>query len=170
MADQSASHSQALAGHLDVDHLSAFLRDHGVEHEIVEHEETVTAAEGARAVAVPLPAAAKTVVLTDRGAYFLAVVPASDFVDLHKVRSILGAGGSLRLASEEEMATHFPEFEVGAVPPVGLGVFAGQLVDRQLLTHSRVLCSSADHRHGVLLDPHELERLSGAVVADICAE
>lgn len=170
MADRILSESHALAGHLGVERLGAFLRDHGVEHEVVEHRETVTAAERARAVGVPLPAAAKTVVLTDHGAYLLAVVPASDFVDMHKVRSVLGAGGGLRLASEDEIATHFPEFEVGAVPPVGLGVFAGELIDRELLNHPRVLCSGADHRHGVLLDPHELQRLSGALVADICAE
>ena len=179
MAEQTTTHGralaatrgQALAGHLDIDQLSAFLNQHGVEHEVIEHSPTVRAAESARASAVPPDAAAKTVVLYDHGALLLAALPASEMVDMRKVRDLLGASRSLRLATEQEIASHFPEFEVGAVPPVGGGgVFASRLVDRHLLDQPRVLCGSADHRHAVLLDPRELTRLGNAVVADICEE
>lgn len=170
MAEQSTTHSRALEGHLDVEQLSSFLSSHGVEHEVVEHSPTVRAAETAHVAAVPADAAAKTIVLYDGGALFLAALPASEMLDLHKVRDLLGASRSLRLASEEEIAAHFPEFELGAVPPVGGGLFAARIVDRRLLDQPRVLCSSADHRHGVMLDPRELTRLGDAVVADICSE
>jgi len=150
--------------------LSEFLARHGVEHEVVEHTPTTRAAEAASATAVPVEAAAKTVVLQDHGALMLAVLPASEMLDLRKVRDLLGSSGSLRLATEEEIAAHFPEFEVGAVPPVGGGVFAARIVDRRLLDQPRVLCSSADHSHGIVLDPRELARLGDATIADVCEE
>jgi len=51
---------------------------------------------------------AKTVVLHDRGVYLLGVIPASERLDLHKVRELLGASNSLQLASEVQMAEDFP--------------------------------------------------------------
>lgn len=171
MAEQTTTHGHALTGHLEIDQLSAFLTQHGVEHEVIEHPPTMRAAESAQASAIPPEEAAKTVVLYDRGALFLAALPASEMLDMHKVRDLLGASKSLRLATEQEIATHFPEFEVGAVPPVGGGgVFASRIVDRHLLDQPRVLCSSADHRHALMLDPRELTRLGNAVVADVCEE
>lgn len=170
MAEQTTTHGRALEGHLDIDQLSSFLSGHGVKHEVVEHSPTMRAAETAHVAAVPEDAAAKTVVLYDGGGLFLAVLPASEMLDMHKVRDLLGASKSLRLASEEEIGSHFPEFELGAVPPIGGGLFAARIVDRRLLDQPRVLCSSADHRHAVMLDPRELARLGNAIVADICAE
>ncbi len=159
-----------LAGHLDIEMLGAFLTHHGVEYEIVEHDRAMRALEAARAADVPAEAAAKAVVLFDRGALSLAVLPASEMLDLHKLRHLLGASKSLRLASEEEIAAHLPEFELGAVPPVGGGLFAARIVDRRLLDQPRVLCGGPDHRHGLLLDPREMVRLGDAMVADICEE
>ena len=45
----------------------------------------------------------------------LAVIPASQRLDLHKVRELLGASGALQLATEAQMAEDFPTLEVGAV-------------------------------------------------------
>lgn len=168
--NEHTAHGQSLSGHLDAERLSAFLSEHGVEHEVVTHRPTITAAESAQAVAVAGEAVAKTLVLYDHGALFLAAVPASERLDLHKLRELLGATRSLRLASEDQIAEHFPEFELGAVPPVGGGMFAERVIDRRLLDQPRVLCSSADHSHGVLLDPRQLALLADATVGDICAE
>jgi Ala-tRNA(Pro) deacylase len=150
--------------------LSAYLGSHGVEHEVIEHRPTPTAAADARAASVRPDQAAKTVVLQDHGAYMLAIVPASERLDLHKLREVLGASKSLRLATEDEIATHFAAFEVGATPPVGTEVFAGEVIDRRLTEQPRVVCSGGDHRHAVAIDPRELVRLAQATVADICTD
>ena len=158
------------AAHAHVETVSSYLNAHGVEHEIVEHEETWSAADDARASSVPADQAAKTIVLSDHGAYLLAVVPASERLDLHKLRELLGATRSLQLASEEEMSESFPEFEVGAVPPVAAMVVAGEIVDRDLLKSARILCGGGDHRHSILVDPRKLVELTGARVGDICED
>jgi Ala-tRNA(Pro) deacylase len=47
-----------------------------------------------------------------------AVVPAHYQVDLERLRQIARVE-TLRIASEEEIATLYPDFEVGAAPPFG---------------------------------------------------
>jgi Ala-tRNA(Pro) deacylase len=153
-----------------VEALSAYLAAHRVEHEVIEHRPTATAAADARAASVPPDQAAKTVVLQDHGAYMLAIVPASERLDLHKVRELLGASKSLRLATEDEIAKQFPPFEVGATPPVGTEVFTGEVIDRRVTEQPRIVCSGGDHRHAVAIDPRELVRLARATVADICTD
>lgn len=159
-----------LTPHATVGALSAYLTAHGVVHEVIEHAPTFRAPDEARASGTTPDATAKTMVLTDEGAFMLAIIPASERLDLHKVRDVLGAGRSLRLASEEEIAAQFEPYEPGAVPPVGGEVFAGEIVDRELAEQASVICAGGDHRHSVRLSPADIVRLADATVADVCEE
>ena len=146
--------------------LTAFLERQGVPYEVVEHERTQTAAAEARAAGVPAADVAKTVVLRDEVGLRLAVLPASERLDMHKLRQALASKG-LRLVTEQEMANEFDQFEVGAVPPFGSMFDALELVDERLLEHDRILCSGGDHEHAVLVDPRDVVRAGEARVADI---
>lgn len=165
----STPHEQ-MTTHESVAALTAYLDAHGVDHQLIEHEPTFSAASEARAASARPEQTAKIVVLEDRGAYMLALVPASDRLDLGKLRRILGASRSLRLATEREIGDHFAEFEIGAVPPVGHAMFAGEVVDRWLSEQPRVLCAAGDHRHSVLVSPKDIVRLAHAQVGDICED
>jgi prolyl-tRNA editing enzyme YbaK/EbsC (Cys-tRNA(Pro) deacylase) len=147
-----------------------YLNEHGVAHEVVDHEATFSASEEARAAGVAPDHAAKTVVLREGDAYRLAVLPASERLDVGKARDALDAGSHLRLATETEMEEDFGAFEVGALPPLGPMLPAPEVIDRRLIQHDRILCSGGDHRHSVLLDSNELARDTGATVADICED
>ena len=141
-----------------------------VDHTVIEHDRTTSAAAEARATGEPAHKVAKTIVLEDRGGYLLAVVPGDERLDLHKLRERLGATKSLRLATEAEMADLFPSFEVGAVPPFGPGFPKVEVIDPRLLDKDRVLCAAGDHRPSVVLDPSEIVRITGAVTADVCED
>jgi Ala-tRNA(Pro) deacylase len=145
----------------------AHLEAEGIPHRVVEHRETFTAAAEARATHAPPAETAKTIVLHAGDRHLLAVVPASERVDLAKLRSFLGLGKELRLASEAEIAQDFPRFEVGAVPPLGPTAPAAEVVDRRLLEADTIVCAGGDHRHAVALDPRDLVRATAAKVADI---
>jgi len=153
-----------------VDAIVEFLQGAGIPHELVEHEPVMSAAAEARIAHQPPQRVAKTVVVHDRDAYVLAAIPASDRLDLHKLRTLLDATKQLRLASEEEIARAFPTLEVGAVPPFGPMVPAVEVIDRVLLEQERILCPAGDHRHSVLLDPHDVVRVTRAHTADICQD
>lgn len=154
-----------------VEAIVEFLEGADVAYELVEHEPTTSAAADARVAGVEPRQAAKTVVLHDGGAYVIAAVPAAYRLDMGKLRELLGAARHrLRLATEDEIARDFPTLEVGAVPPFGPMVPAAEVLDRRLMDEPRILCPAGDHRHSVLVDPHEVLRITAATVADVCEE
>jgi Ala-tRNA(Pro) deacylase len=150
--------------------VTEYLDGQRVPYEVLEHDPSMTAAAEADATHRPQQRVAKTVVLQETTGYVLAIVPASERLDLHKLRELLGATTSLRLATEDEMARDFPTIEVGATPPVGPALPRAEVVDRRLLEEDRIVCPAGDHRHSVLLDPRDVVRVAGAEVADICVD
>jgi Ala-tRNA(Pro) deacylase len=147
--------------------VTEFLERAGVPYEVVEHERAETAVAEARAVGVQPADVAKTVVMRDHQALRLAVIPASERLDMHKVKRALGSRG-VRLVTEREMAEEFDGFDVGAVPPFGSMFNALELLDERLLNQDRILCCAGDHEHAVLVDPRDVVRAGEARVADIC--
>lgn len=153
-----------------IDMVTGYLDENGVDHEVIEHPERFTAAAEARAAGVGPDDAAKDVVLRNGDAYVLAVIPASERLDLKKVQRLLDGEDRPRLATEDELAADFPEFDLGALPPFGPIHDIPEIVDRRLLDHDRVLCAGGDHRHSLRIDPNEIVRLANARVADLCQD
>ena len=102
-----------------------FLERRQVPYEVVEHDPAYSAAAEARAAAADPEATAKTIALHDHDGYRLAVVPASERLDVRRARELLGASHHLRLATEEELERDFPTSEVGALPKFGTATIAG---------------------------------------------
>src|SRR5436309_2301186 len=113
--------------------LESYLRDREVSFELIEHAHSESAAAEARAAHLPAEQTAKTVVLHTPDGYRFAVIPASDRLDLNKAAAALDVSRhQLRLASEEDLASDFAGYEVGALPPVGPDAPA-ELIDTRLL-------------------------------------
>jgi Ala-tRNA(Pro) deacylase len=148
--------------------VTQYLDAAGVEYEVVEHEPVFTATDEAAAAGVEPPHAAKTLALHDREGYRLAVIPASHRLDLERARAALRSDRHLRLATEEEIHEAFPIFDVGALPPFGSPLPVPEILDIRLLYRDRVLCAGGDHRHSILIHPHDVARLAEPRVADIC--
>jgi len=152
-----------------IDAVTHFLDRRGVRYEVVEHDATYSALAEARAAGASPEATAKTVALHDRGGYRLAVVPASERVDVNRARDVLGGTRHLRLASEVEMQADFPAFELGAVPPFAIEPMP-EVVDVRLLRYDRIVCAGGEHRRSVLMSTLDLLRITEPRVADICED
>jgi len=139
----------------------------GVGYEVVVHDAAYSAVAEARAAGADPEATAKTVALHDHDGYRLAVVPASERLDVRRVREVLGASHHLRLATEEELRRDFPAFDLGALPPFAT-VPLPEVVDVRLLRHARVVCAGGEQRRSVLIDTLDLLRITEPRVADIC--
>lgn len=150
-----------------IETLTRFLDDHSVAYEVVEHGERFTAAAEAQASGIGPEDAAKDVILRRGEEYVLALIPASERLDLKKADDLIDAEGELRLATEDEIEADFPGFVVGALPPFGPILEVEEIVDRRLLAHDQVLCSGGDHSHSIKVDPNEIVRLAGAMVGDL---
>ena len=151
-----------------IDAVTGFLDSSGVSYEVLEHEQTFTAREDARASGVSPEDEAKGVLLRVGDGYCLAVIPASEQLDLHKVREIVGGGA--RLATEREMAAEFDQFDVGALPPFGPMIDAKEIVDRRLLEHDTIVSAGGDHGHSIRIDPNALVKVVEPTLADICQD
>jgi Ala-tRNA(Pro) deacylase len=140
-----------------------------VPYDLIPHERTMTALAEARAVGAEPQNVAKTVVLESEDGFVRAVLPASERVDLHKVREVLHAR-EVELATEATLAGAYPDFELGAVPPLGGPTNDPVLVDRRLTTCAAVVFEAGRHDESVRLKPDDLVAVTGATVADICAD
>jgi Ala-tRNA(Pro) deacylase len=157
----------AIALEHGVGRVTHLLEQAGVVHQVVPHAPTFRAMDEAAASHAEAHYTAKTVVLHDRGGLRIAVIPADRKLDLDKARRLLGATKHLRLATEDEIREAFPQFDCGALPPVGLPL--PEVIDIQLLFLRGILCAGGDHRHSIRMDPRELVRLAEPRVGDVSA-
>ena len=140
----------------------------GVEYSLVPHAHTLSARAEATVLDVPPSRVVKTVVLVTDDGFVRAAIPASERLDLDRVRGALGS--SARLATEDELAGAYPEYELGTVPPLTFGDGDLVLVDVRLCGTDHVLLDAGTHDASLRLRMRDLLVLADADVADICEE
>jgi Ala-tRNA(Pro) deacylase len=149
--------------------LTRVLEAAGAPYDVLPHAHTETAAAEADALGLAPADVAKTLVVATPEGYVRAVVPASERIDLRKLSELLGASKkAIGLASEEDLVRDYPEFDLGAVPPVGGARRDPVVLDSRLAERDSIVFEAGSHEESVRLDPAELVRISGAQVADIC--
>jgi Ala-tRNA(Pro) deacylase len=141
-----------------------------LDYELIPHPSTMTAGDEATAVGLPPEQVAKTVVLSTAGGHARAVLPASERLDLHKLRKLIGDGKATRLATETELAAAYPMFELGAVPPFGGPAGDRTIFDRRLTEQDAVVVEAGSHRTSVRIKTRDLVALTNAELADICVD
>jgi Ala-tRNA(Pro) deacylase len=150
--------------------VTGFLEEAGVDFDVLEHARTERAADEAAALGIGPEEVAKTLVLVAPSGNVRAVLAASERIDVHKVADVLGVGGKkVHLATEDDLARDYSDFELGAVPPFG-GPEDQVLVDERLAGRDSVVLEAGTHEKSVRLKAADLVRLTGARVADICRE
>ena len=153
------------AGHAK---LLAELDAANIVYTVIPHRPTFTAADEAKALGVPTSAVAKTIVLTTSDGFVRAVLPASERLDVRKVRELLGLR-DVELATERQLAGAYPEFDLGAVPPLG-GSKDPVMLDMRLEASESVLVDAGVHNASVRLKTDDLVAHAGARVADLCSD
>ena len=146
------------------------LRKAGCDFELLPHSETFSAAAEAHAVGELEEFVAKTVVLRDdRGRQIRAVVPASRRLDLAKLAREVDAD-EVTLLDEPELLGSYPQFELGAVPPLSGPAGDAVVIDKTIVAHDHVVFEAGVHDTSVLLRTEDLLAASGALVADIASD
>jgi Ala-tRNA(Pro) deacylase len=120
-----------------------YLMTHGVEYDFHEHELAYTAQEVAAVEHIPGDEFAKPVMLFADGTLTMAVLPATQRVDLDKARSAMGAQ-EIRLANEDEFKDVFVDCQAGAEPPFGNFYGVPVYVDESL-TAERITFNAGTH-------------------------
>lgn len=141
----------------------------GIAYEVLEHEPTDRAADEAAALGLNPREVAKTIVVTTGETNYRVLLPASERIDMAKLRDHLEAGKELHLLSEEALGQDYSEFELGAVPPLG-GREDGVIVDGRLADVEQIVFEAGSHDRSVRVSAAELVATTGARVADVSAD
>lgn len=149
--------------------VTLILDEAGVEYQLLPHPRTETATAEAEALGLNTGEVAKTLVISTPGGYVRAVLPASERIDLHKLREHVEGGKRIHLASEEDLERDYPGFELGAVPPFG-GSSDRVLVDSRLAERESVVLEAGSHEQSVRMRTADLLRLTKAEVADLAQD
>jgi Ala-tRNA(Pro) deacylase len=146
--------------------LKQFLEEHGVKYEVLQHAATFTAMETADATHIAGIELAKTVIVRIDWEMQMAVVPATHYVDLEKLRVLLGAD-AVELADEMDFIDRFPDCESGAMPPFGnlygMKVYAAEA----LLDDEDIVFNAGTHTEAVRISLADYLRVVAPLVHNI---
>ncbi len=138
-----------------------------VDYQILRHHHSVTALAAARTAQVDPQHLAKAVVLQDEIGPLLAVVPASERLDLDKLRAELRRS-ALDFMPEAELMQLFFDCDKGAIPPLGPDYRVPTVVDTRLRHVDEVYFEAGDHEDLVHVDQTSFRTLMrGAEYLDI---
>ena len=130
--------------------LTRFLDERKIPFKVSAHPEAFTAQQSAQAAHVPGRSFAKSVMVNVDGKIWMAVVPATERVDLTRMQHFLGAKKA-RLASEAEFSTLFGDCDLGAMPIFGSLYGIPVVVSHELTTEEEIAFTAGTHRDIVRL-------------------
>lgn len=140
-----------------------------VPFELLEHPATMTATAEAEALGLHPHDVAKTIVVEAPTGRVRVMLPASERIDMRKLRELLGGGKELQLLDKHELGAAYPEFEVGAVPPIG-GPTEAVLIDRRLAERPSLVLEAGAHDRSLRVATDDLVALAGARICDLCLD
>jgi Ala-tRNA(Pro) deacylase len=145
------------------------LRGRGIDVEEIEHEPTYTALSEAARLGVAADEVAKTIVLDAHGGHALAVIPASERLDMRLVHQALGDPHA-RLASEDELQRDYPDYELGAIPPLGSLLQAPLYVDPRVFEHDMIVFAAGTAKASLRVRTRDLFGEEKATVTPLVRE
>lgn len=150
---------------MPVKRLKDFLDSHQVKYTSLTHSAAYTAQEIAASAHVPGRELAKVVVLKVDGRMILAVCPASEMVDLDRLRQLLGAE-RIDLATEGDFIEFFAGCELGAMPPFGHLYGLETFASKSLAEDEYIAFNAGSHTELIRLPYREFARLEKPTVLD----
>lgn len=138
--------------------LTDFLDEHGIKYISIKHSNAITAQEVAACVHLPGKELAKTVMFKIDGKMAMAVLPATEHVDIEMLKA-LAATENVQLADEQDFKNLFPECEAGAMPPFGNLYGMDVYVEKDLAEDKQICFNAGSHTELVRMAYKDYEKL-----------
>jgi Ala-tRNA(Pro) deacylase len=138
--------------------LKSFLDENQIPYSVMTHTRAYTAQGAAATMQISGKELAKTVVLWAGQEIILAVLPAPNHVRLDKLAAELG--NSVRLATEQEFSSLFPDCELGAMPPFGSLYNLPVYVDESLAADEAIVFNAGTHRDAICMRYNDFVRVA----------
>jgi Ala-tRNA(Pro) deacylase len=137
--------------------LTDYLKERGIDYDLVAHDHTATAEASAHAAHVPAHQVAKAVVLRDDAGYVISVLPANHSLEISWVNDELDR--NLEMACEDEFKKLFADCETGAVPALGEAYGLKVIWDDELAYTADIYIEAGDHEHLIWLERRDFKKL-----------
>ncbi len=138
--------------------LQKFLDSHDIKYVTVQHSLAFTAIDIAKSAHIPIKVMAKTVIIKIASKPAMVVLPAAFKMDLEILQEALNVEG-IKLATEQEFSSLFPDCEVGAMPPFGnlyeMDVFVAESISEQ----DEIAFNAGSHSEVIRMNYKDYERL-----------
>ncbi len=138
----------------------------GIRFQVLPHPRTTSAMGEALALGIDPDEVAKAVLLDADDGHVLAIVCASQRVDVDLVRDALG-DRHVHVASELEVERDFPEYDLGALPPLPSLLEVPVVIDPTVLAHRRVILAAGTQRESVRAASDEVFTGASVTIAPI---
>ncbi|MBZ5699890.1 MAG: Hsp20 family protein [Acidobacteriia bacterium] len=148
--------------------LKSHLDQAKISYSQISHALTYSAQDAASIMHVPGKEVAKTVMLRTGEKTLLAVLPASFQINMNKLASIVGSG--VRLATEAECNTLFPDCEPGAVPPFGELYGLPVYLDESLAEDPEIVFSVGTHSDAIRMGSADFVHLAKPKICSFADE
>lgn len=152
--------------------ISTRIRNHLDENHVgfstLVHPSSFTAQGAAAVMHVSGREVAKTVVFFTGKEYCIAVMPASSHVRLAKLSRVIGH--PVRLASEAEFASLFPDCELGAMPPLGELYGLRVYLDESLIADKEIVFTAGTHRDAIRMSLEDFMRLAKPIACSFASK
>jgi len=138
--------------------LKSFLDENQIPYSVLTHTTAYTAQAAAATMQISGKELAKSVVLWAGEEMILAVLPAPNHVRLEKLAAEVG--NSVRLATEQEFSSLFPDCELGAMPPFGSLYNLPTYVDESLAADEAIVFNAGTHRDAIRMRYDDFVRVA----------
>ncbi|MGH9011574.1 MAG: aminoacyl-tRNA deacylase [Acidimicrobiia bacterium] len=131
------------------------LEERGVPFEVIPHRQAYTSIDEARALGIAADEVVKTVLVRAASGNALAAVCGYRRLDMSLVQTAVDDHHA-RLATEEELAGDFPQFQLGALPPLASLLGAPVYVDPEVMGHETVVFAAGTQTESVKMRTEDL--------------
>ena len=138
--------------------LKDFLDSQNIKYVTVQHSLAFTAIDIAKSAHIPIKVMAKTVIIKIEGKPAMVVLPAAFKMNLEILQEALNVE-DIKLATEQEFSSLFPDCEVGAMPPFGnlygMDVFISESISEQ----DEIAFNAGSHSEVIRMNYKDYENL-----------
>jgi len=146
--------------------LREFLDSQQIKYLVISHSLGYTAQGIAAAAHVSGKKLAKTVIVKLDGILAMAVVPASEHVDMDRLKALTGCR-CVEIAFEKEFQNAFPDCDLGAMPPFGNLYDMPVYADASLAEHEEITFSAGTHRELIRMHWEDMLRIVNPTIAEL---
>ncbi len=146
-----------------------YLQGRGAVFTVIPHRKAPTAEGEAHALRVPPEEVVKTVVVIANFGPALMVIPASRRLDMELAAQATG-DPEVRLATERELERLFPDYELGALPPLSMLLLVPMYVDPAVAERESVVFAAGRQDVSVRMATRDLFGTDPVVITPLTAE